>query len=243
VDSKRSSPPIEVAAVLFDLDGTLVHTAPDLADAVAHMLAQQGRPPFHETTIEGWIGDGVKRLVKRALTGERDGEPDPLLFERAYADFVDFYGRHVSQRSRPFAGVRQGLEALRAAGVPLACVTSKMGVFTRALLHDLDLARFFELVVAGDTLERTKPDPLPLLYACSQLGVLPAQVVLVGDSENDARAARAAGVAFVAVSHGYTDGRDPRTLGADLLIDSLAELPPRLRLLPRGPRVGSSEEE
>ncbi len=134
------------------------------------------------------------------------------------------YGALVSHRSRPYPGVRQGLRSLVDARIPLACVTSKLEVFTRALLRDLDLAGAFELVVSGDTLERRKPDPLPLLHACSLLGVEPAHAVFVGDSDNDARAARAAGSAFVAVTYGYNAGRDIRTLAADLVIDSIEEL-------------------
>lgn len=213
---------------MLDLDGTLVHTAPDLAEGVVRMLEDLGMPPVDQPTVEGWIGDGVARLVKRALTGERDAEPEPALFERGYARFLAHYGREVSRRSRPYPGVRAGLEALRGAGLPLACVTSKAGVFTHALLRDLDLAAFFELVVAGDSLQRLKPDPLPLLHVCSRFGVEPAHSVLVGDSPNDARAARAAGAAFVAVTYGYHGGRDPRDLDADLCIDSLEQLLPAL---------------
>jgi phosphoglycolate phosphatase len=215
-------------AVLFDLDGTLVHTAPDLAESVRRMLEDLGRPPVADAAVEGWIGDGVARLVKRALTGARDVEPPTALFERAYARFLEHYGRGVSRRSRPYPGVREGLEALRAAGLPLACVTSKLGVFTRALLRDLDLARYFDEVVAGDSVPRAKPDPLPVLHACAALGVEPAHAVLVGDSEADARAAGAAGAAFVAVTYGYGGGRGPRELGAALAIDSLADLLPQL---------------
>lgn len=225
---------LHAEAVLFDLDGTLVHSAPDLAESIACTLEDLGRPPVDQAKVESWIGDGVSRLVKRALTGERDGEPETELFERGYARFVAHYGRLVSHRSRPYPGVREGLEALREAGLPLACVTSKLSVFTDALLRDLDLNRYFEIVVAGDSLARRKPDPMPLLYVFSRLGVDPRRAVLVGDSLVDAGAARAAGCAFVAVTYGY-GGRDPRSLGADRLIDSLAALPALLDPRPRQP--------
>jgi phosphoglycolate phosphatase len=225
-------------AVLLDLDGTLVHTAPDLAESVDRMLADLGRPAVGQAAVEGWIGEGVGRLVKRALTGERTGEPEPALYERGYARFLEHYTRLVSARSRPYPGVREGLAALRAAGLTLACVTSKMAVFTHALLHDLGLADCFALVVAGDSLPRKKPDPLPLLHACAELGVEPARAVFVGDSPVDAEAARAAGVHFVGVTYGYRGGLEPADLGAERLIDSLAELPAHLgaggRRRPRG---------
>jgi phosphoglycolate phosphatase len=229
---------IRADAVLCDLDGTLVHTAPDLAYAAGLMLEDLGRPPVDEASVEGWIGDGVSRLVKRVLTGTRDGEPDLDLFERGYERFLLHYARFVSRRSRPYPGVREGLQALQAAGLRLACVTSKMSVFTSALLRDLDLEPFFAVVVAGDTLARKKPDPLPVLHACTLLGVEPHRAVLVGDSANDALAARAAGVAFAAVTYGYTAGSHPRELGADLLLDSLSELLPHLQ--PPGTRPGAA---
>jgi phosphoglycolate phosphatase len=232
----RSRPELRAAAVLFDLDGTLVHTSPDLADSASRMLADLGRSAVDAALIEGWIGDGVSRLVKRALTGERDAEPDPELFRVGYARFIEHYGRGVSARSRPYPGVRAGLDALRGAGLPLACVTSKLGVFTHALLRDLELAQYFELVVAGDSLPRTKPDPLPLLHACSRLGVAPGQAVMVGDSENDALAARAAGCPFVGVTYGYNGGREPESLAADALIGSLERLLPLLDVAARPDR-------
>jgi phosphoglycolate phosphatase len=216
-----------------------VHTAPDLADSVNLMLVDLGRAATGQSAVEGWIGDGVSRLVKRALTGQRDGEPDPALYERGYARFLEHYGRLVSARSRPYPGVREGLATLRAAGLTLACVTSKMAVFTHALLRDLALADCFALVVAGDSLPRKKPDPLPLLHACAELGVEPAHTVFVGDSFVDARAARAAGVRFVAVTYGYRGGQEPTALGADLLIDSLAELPAHLAQGPARSGSGS----
>lgn len=214
--------------VMLDLDGTLVHTAPDLAESVRRMLGDLGLAPVDDAAVEGWIGDGVGRLVKRALTGEREGEPEPALYERAYGRFLEHYGLLVSRLSRPYPGVREGLRALRDAGYPLACVTSKMGFFTHKLLRDLDLEPLFALVVPGDALARKKPDPLPLLHACDHFGIAPAHAVLVGDSAIDARAARAAGAAFVAVTYGYHGAEDPRGLGAALVIDSLEELPAHL---------------
>jgi phosphoglycolate phosphatase len=235
---EHSRPLLAAAAVMFDLDGTLVHTAPDIAEGVRRMLSDLGLAPVDDATVETWIGDGVSILVHRALTGERAGRAEPELYERGYARFVQHYAQRVSAQSRPYPGVREGLAALQAAGLPLACVTSKLEALTRPLLRDLDLMRCFEVVVAGDTLAHRKPDPRPLLHACAQLGVEPEQTVFVGDSQNDADAARAAGTAFVAVRYGYNGGRDPRTLRADLLLESLEELLPHLEVRPlRGRRT------
>ncbi len=217
-----------VEAVAFDLDGTLVHTAPDLAASVQAMLRDLERPPVDDTAVEGWIGDGVGRLVKRALTGEWDADPPAELYSRARASFDRHYAREVSRRSRPYPGVDATLRALRGAGIALACVTNKARVYTEALLRDLRLFEAFGVVVSGDTLAVRKPDPGPLLHACEVLEVPAARTLYVGDSHNDAQTARAAGCAFVAVSYGYHGGQHPRTLAPDLLIDSLAELPAHL---------------
>lgn len=223
-----SAPRLPGDAVLFDLDGTLVDTAPDLAEGVGRMLEDLGRPRVEQSTVEGWIGDGVARLVKRALTGERDGEPEPGLQERALARFLHHYGRVVSRQSRPYPGVVPALRALARRGVPTACVTNKAAAFTDALLRDLGLSPLLATVVSGDALPRRKPDPLPIRHACAELGVAPERAVYVGDSSNDARAARAAGTAFVAVRYGYHGPHPPESLGADLLIGSLEQLLPHL---------------
>lgn len=216
---------LEARLVLVDLDGTLIDTAPDLAASVNRMLQDLGRPTFPEPVVATWIGNGVKRLVKRALVGAMDGEPDPALFERAYGRFLAHYGAHVADLSRPYPGAASALGDLRAKGLPLVCITNKAEVFTTPLLRALDLDRFFDLVLSGDTLPRCKPDPLPLQYACEQFRVAPGEAVLVGDSENDIQAARAAGAAIVCVRYGYHQGRDLDAMAPDLLIDSLSALP------------------
>lgn len=216
---------IEARLVLIDLDGTLINTAPDLAASVNRMLQDLGRPGFPEPVVATWIGNGVKRLVKRALVGAMDGEPDGGLFERGYARFLAHYGAHVADLSRPYPGAAGALRDLRAKGLPLVCITNKAEAFTTPLLRALSLDQYFDLVLSGDTLARCKPDPLPLQYACEQFQVSPDDAVLVGDSENDIQAARAAGSAVICVRYGYNQGVDLDSLGPDLLVDSLSALP------------------
>ncbi len=217
--------PLAVKMVMIDLDGTLIHTAPDLADCANRMLADLGRAPFPLETVMTWIGNGVPRLVKRALTGEMWAEPEAALFERALANFQQHYAAHVSDLSRPFPGVVEGLAALKAGGFHLACITNKAEAFTRPLLKNLDLYKYFELVLSGDSLPKQKPDPLPLLHACKHFGITPEHGVLVGDSSNDVEAARAAGMPVLCVPYGYNHGHDIREAKPDRVVDSLAQVP------------------
>ena len=212
------------AGLLFDLDGTLVDTAPDLALAANHMLQTLGRPPEDEATVASWIGDGVPRLIKRALTGERFGEPDPVLFEEAQALYGDYYEAHVADRSLLYPGVAQTLAALRADGFRMACVTNKAGRFTRPLLKALGIAAFFDVILSGDEVARVKPDPLPLVVACERLGVARNGVALIGDSGNDMRAAKAAEIPAVAVAYGYHHGVDLTALGAAAITPTFADI-------------------
>lgn len=222
--------PLTVRMVMIDLDGTLVHTAPDIAASANRMLAGLGMPSRDEKQIALWIGNGVSRLVKRALTGSMDAEPDRDLYDRGYALFRQAYAERVADRSRPYPGVVEGLEALQAAGFELACITNKAAAFTGPLLEALGLRRYFKLVLAGDALPKKKPDPLPLLHACAHFGVTPDHGVLVGDSLNDSQAARAAGMPVILVTYGYNRGNDVRDLHPEAVVDALTDVPQYLRL-------------
>jgi phosphoglycolate phosphatase len=216
--------PIAVKMVMVDLDGTLIHTAPDLAACANRMLAELGRPAYPVEKVMTWIGNGVPRLIKRALTGEMQAEPDAALFEQAAAIFHRFYLAHVSDLSRPFPGVVEGLTQLKARGFHLACITNKAEVYTLPLLRNLDLDRYFELVLSGDSLPRQKPDPLPLQHACRHFGITPDHGILIGDSRNDVEAARAARMPVICVPYGYNHGHDIRESYPDAVVTSLAEL-------------------
>lgn len=213
------------AMILIDLDGTLIDTVPDLAHAVDVMMERIGMPARGEASVREWIGNGAERLVRRALINAVDGEPDEALFRKAYPIFLEVYEANVCAHSRPYPGVVEGLEALRQAGYRLGCVTNKPARFTEPLLDALDLTRYFGIVISGDRLPRQKPDPMPLLHAADHFGVMPEEALMVGDSVNDVKAARAAGFTIVCVPYGYNHGHDIREAEPDAVIASLADLP------------------
>jgi phosphoglycolate phosphatase len=211
--------------ILVDLDGTLVDSVPDLAYCVDTTMQRIGRQPWGEASVRQWVGNGVERLVKRALVGQLDGEPPVADYERALPVFMEIYADNVSQRSKLYPGVSEGLAQLKAQGYKLACVTNKAAQFTEPLLKDMGIYSQFELVVSGDTTPRKKPDPLPLLYAAEKLHEHPDHCLLVGDSSNDVTAARKAGFQVVCVPYGYNHGKDIRESQPDAVIDTLDELP------------------
>jgi phosphoglycolate phosphatase len=210
--------------ILMDLDGTLVDSVPDLAYCIDAMLERLGRPPRGEAAVRTWVGNGVERLVQRALTGRLEGEADAAYFERAQRIFLDLYRANTSERSHLYPGVRDGLDYLKTAGYPLGCVTNKPAQFAEPLLRDLGVRDYFGIVVSGDTLPRRKPDPLPLLHAAAHFGVEPGDALMVGDSVSDVKAARAAGFAIVCMTYGYNHGVDIRTAHPDAVIDSLIDI-------------------
>ena len=212
--------------VALDLDGTLVDSAPDIAWCIDRTMPRFGIPPRGEALVRRWVGNGVERLVEHALTGGTETRAEPALLREACGVFLDLYARHGRDRSRVYPGVRDGLAALRARGAALACVTNKPRTPAVDLLAHLALLDAFELVIGGDSLARRKPDPLPLLHACSALRVTVGNAVFVGDSINDVQAARAAGMRVACVSYGYNHGRDIAEAAPDAVLDSLAELAP-----------------
>ncbi len=210
--------------ILIDVDGTLVDSVPDLAYCVDEMMQAIGREPWGEARVRDWVGNGVERLVRRALTGSLDGEPSDEEFARAYPIFLDLYAENTSKRSCLYPGVREGLDYLKSQGYRLGCVTNKAAQFTLPLLKDLGVHDDFGIVVSGDTLPVKKPDPGPLLHAARHFGVAPEHSLMIGDSVSDVKAARAAGFQIVCMSYGYNHGEDIRDYGPDRVIDSMAEL-------------------
>jgi len=210
--------------ILIDVDGTLVDSVPDLAYCVNVMMERIGMAPRSEESVRLWVGNGVQRLVERALADDMDAMPEPALLEKAYPIFLDLYAQNTSRRSVLYPGVREGLDAFRAAGYALGCVTNKVERFTLPLLRDLGIHDDFSLIISGDTLSRKKPDPEPLLHAARHFGVAPANALMIGDSVNDVTAARAAGFRIVCVSYGYNHGQDIRDAHPDAVVDSIAQI-------------------
>ncbi len=208
---------------MIDLDGTLVHSAPEIARGVNAMLTELALPTLSAVQIEAYIGDGAEKLIKRALMQKSDREPDTALFVQAKQLFFTEYAK-VAAQSQPYPGVVLALQGLKSAGYRLACVTNKPQTFTQAVLTTSNLLPYFELVVAGDTLAKKKPDPDQLIYCCEQFGVALNEAVLVGDSKVDVAAARSAGCYIIAVSYGYNHGQLIEANMVDALVDDLQDV-------------------
>lgn len=229
----------EWRAAILDLDGTLVHTLGDFTEALQRTLRDLPQPyaSFDVTpqTVEPLIGKGSENLIKSVLALVDSAEDAPEIIAKTstphacYAQALARYQHHYQTLNGQFAevydGVLAGLEGLRALGWPMACVTNKPTSFAHDLLRAKGLDGFFALTLGGDALPRKKPDPLPLLVACERLGVEPARTVMVGDSTNDAQAARAAGCPVWLMTYGYNHGQPIREVDADGFVDTLSALP------------------
>ena len=213
--------PLAWQAAIIDLDGTLVDTLGDFEVALNATLGDLSLPVLARPAIERMVGKGSEHLIRSALQAAGGA---PHLYDDAWAHYQRHYDRVNGQHAQLYPGAREGVQALRARGLPLACVTNKPGRFARELLRDKDLLLFFDVVYGGDAFERRKPDPLPLHKACEALGATPARTLVVGDSSNDAQAARAAGCPVVLVTYGYNHGQPVRGVDADGFVDSIAQL-------------------
>jgi phosphoglycolate phosphatase len=214
-------------AVLFDLDGTLLDTAADIAEALNRSLAERGWPPIDADVVRRMIGRGSPLLIERALAFQNrdlDAAAKAALLERFFHHY-GFLEESGQFKAAPYAGVPECLRALHAAGLRIAVVTNKYERFATGLLNALGLSAFVDCVVGGDSCPLRKPDPAPLLFACRQLGVAPAHALMVGDSINDVQAARGAAIPVICVPYGYNEGQDPRLLPCDAFVESLADLP------------------
>jgi phosphoglycolate phosphatase len=214
-------------AVLFDLDGTLLDTAADIAEALNRALAERGWPPIAPSEVRRMIGRGSPMLMERAAAfqnRELDEAAKAALLERFFHHY-GFLEESGEFKAKPYAGAAECLRALHEAGLRIAVVTNKHERFATGLLTALGLHAWVDCVVGGDSCPRRKPDPEPLLYACKQLGVAAASALMIGDSINDVQAARGAGIAVICVPYGYNEGKDPRSLACDGFVESLADLP------------------
>jgi len=223
----RFTPPLNVKAIVVDLDGTMLHTSPELCEAANRMLRDMDYASVSQELLASYIGNGISWLVKRALTGEMHATPDAALYDHALPIFEKHYTELLLQ-SKPFGGVIEGLDAMKAAGFRLGCITNKVERYTLPLLSGTGLAKYFEIVLAGDTLPEKKPHPLPLLHAAKFFNVPVEQLLLIGDSLSDTVAARAAGCPVICVPYGYNHGEPVETLDLDAVI---ADLPAALKLI------------
>ncbi|MFT7675729.1 MAG: phosphoglycolate phosphatase [Gammaproteobacteria bacterium] len=210
--------------ILFDLDGTLVDSVPDLALAIDLMMDDLNLPRRGTEAVLNWVGNGIETLVHRAITNDLNACADDVIFTRAMPIFSDHYARVNGIRSHLFDGVNEGLVYLQGQAYRLGCVTNKARAFTLPLLDTLGISKWFEVIVCGDDLIVKKPDPLPLLTAAKSVGADPTRSLMIGDSVSDVRAARAAGFQIICMSYGYNHGEDIRSLNPDAVINSMAEL-------------------
>ena len=212
--------------IIFDLDGTLINSAPDLALAVNHMLETLKREIFTQDTIHGWVGNGALVLVQRALSGDRmiDKTLVTKLVDDALKIFLDFYAQNLCNATVPYENVPGTLHAIKEAGYRLAIVTNKPFAFVEPILEGLGLDGLFEIILGGDSLAQKKPDPTPLLHVCKTLNLDIKECVMVGDSKNDILAANACDMQSVGVTYGYNYGEDIGVYKPDIIIDNFAEL-------------------
>ncbi|WP_254789785.1 phosphoglycolate phosphatase [Variovorax sp. OV329] len=210
---------------MVDLDGTMVDTLGDFAVALNLMLDELQLPRVEPAAVESMVGKGSEHLIRSVLRHVREGrEADAALFDAAWQRYSRHYLQINGQHSRVYPGVVEGLRELRARGLRLACLTNKPGEFAKPLLAAKGLTGYFDFVFGGDAFDRKKPDPLPLLKSCEALGTRPQRTLMIGDSSNDAQAARAARCPVLLVSYGYNHGEPVHDVDADGVIDSLADL-------------------
>lgn len=235
-----AAPPIfAISAIAFDLDGTLLDTVHDLAASVNALLVERGLPPLPTDEIRAMIGRGIGNLVRRALARAAGRAPDALT-EAELAAALERYQTHYAERlgreTRPFPGMAEGLARLAAMGFALAVVTNKASRFVRPHLEHARIAHYFTAVVGGDDLPAMKPDPAPLVHVARELCIPVRHLLMVGDSANDARAARAAGCPVLLLPYGYNEGKSVQDVDADGIVSSLAAVADCVRYLaPRSP--------
>jgi phosphoglycolate phosphatase len=218
---------LSIQALIVDLDGTLVDTVGDFEVALTRALADLGQQPVSRDFILRTIGKGSQHLIHSVLA--ETGAPASL-YEPAWARYQHHYTHINGQFAHTYPGVHEGLKRLRAAGLRMACVTNKPGAFATPLLKAKGLDAYIDFCFGGDAFARKKPDPLPLLQSCKALASEPARTLMLGDSSNDAAAARAAGCPVVLVSYGYNHGQPVAAVGADALIERIDQLPALLGL-------------
>ncbi|GAB6045859.1 phosphoglycolate phosphatase [Caminibacter profundus] len=210
-------------AVFFDLDGTLIDSAEDLANSINFMLKSIGKNPYDIELIKTWVGNGATMLVKRALSGSFEiGYIDENEFKKALNIFMEHYKNNLCIKTQMYPGVKETLDKLKAK--KLAIITNKPFKFVTPILKEFKIDGYFDLILGGDSLDEKKPSKKPLLFACEKLNVSPSDTIMVGDSKNDIFAAKRAGIKSIAITHGYSQGEDIKGLDADFVVDDIREI-------------------
>jgi len=212
-----------IKAAIIDLDGTMLDTAADFHVAVNRMRAELGLTPLSQETIVNFVGKGTENLIRRVLAVDYAEDEAAQYFQQALDAYTEHYLAINGDYSSLYPGVLEGLQAMREKGLRLACVTNKPLAFAAPLLEKKGLSGFFEIVYGGDSFPRKKPDPMPLLQVCEDFALTPAQVVAIGDSSNDAQAARAAGCRVLNVPYGYNHGESIHDVDSDGIVSTLVE--------------------
>jgi|TARA_B110000003_G_scaffold120634_1_gene123088 phosphoglycolate phosphatase len=210
--------------IMIDVDGTLVDSVPDLAFCVDQMMIELDLQLCGEERVRNWVGNGIPKLIERALIDKLDKESISKVYEVAYPIFLKLYSDNSAIRSRLYDGVKEGLDYLKSKGYLLGCVTNKAEQFTNPLLKKMGIYNDFRLIISGDTLDKKKPDPLPLLHGANFFNMQPNECLMLGDSVSDVRAARAAGFDIICMSYGYNHGNNIEDENPDLVIDSMDQL-------------------
>ncbi len=212
--------------IIFDLDGTLIDSAPDLTLAINHMLNKLNHNKFSEEVIHEWVGNGAKTLVERALSGKReiDKNLDKDLASKALEIFLSFYSKNLALHTITYPNVIETLNNLKKEGYRLVIVTNKPFDFIEPILKNLKLKNLFEFYLGGDSLSKKKPDPMPLLHVCEKLNVNSQECVMIGDSKNDILAAYSANIQSIGVTYGYNYGEDIGKYNPDAIVDNFANI-------------------
>ncbi|MEA3353251.1 MAG: phosphoglycolate phosphatase [Campylobacterota bacterium] len=212
--------------IIFDLDGTLIDSVPDLASAVNHTLQAINQKSFSEDEIRQWVGNGAATLVKRALSGSVNIDPnmEQQYFENALKIFLEFYSKNVCVNTKVYDGVKETLHRLNSYGYTLSIVTNKPYDFVLPILENLQIDKLFVDYLGGDSLDKKKPDPLPLEYICKKLNTTTEDTVMIGDSKNDILAAKAANMDSIGVTYGYNYGDHISIYKPDFIVERFAQI-------------------
>lgn len=213
-------------AIIFDLDGTLINSTPDLALAINHMLESLNHKPFDESIIDRWVGNGALVLVQRALSGDVDIDDglDDDYIQNALDIFLKFYGDNLSVKTTLYPNVFNTLKLLKSKGYHLAIITNKPYLFIEPILKSLNILKFFDYYIGGDSLVEKKPNPLPLLHVCERLNLSTKESIMVGDSKNDILAGNSCSMDTIGVTYGYNYGEDIESYNPSVVIDNFGEI-------------------